>query len=438
MSNNIKTENIYTLGNINNTLSNVAINNSIKIPYSAASTNLKSKNSNAGILIKDINSNGNGNFYMLNVNSNNTVNPQLFFNNNVVIDGSNLLSELEYELIDNNRTFDTSNISVGGGYINFINGSIPNSNIGNTGVGLRYSSSNTMQFKNYNTDWINLEDITKHDQFSELNDVNVSSNPLLNNQYITYNATSNLFVNSNLSISNDLNPTLGGNLKIGNNLIHFSNTTSRLVYNTAGTTNVINNDILTLKNNTYASGHSNYLEINNSDNGSDPAIIAKSTGNLDTDIGLSITATGSGNITLNAQQGNINANCDSLQVSGFNVSSIYRTSTNVGGYIPDTTFSMPLTNDTVLFDFINSSQSGTYWANVNAGIDGQKLNLIYNNTGSNVISVLANFGSNGAIIGTGYVNGLIFNSVGQSSSLMYLGNGINAWQVLNNTISSVF
>ena len=246
---------------------------------------------------------------------------------------------------------------MGGGYINFINGSIPNSNIGNTGVGLRYSSSNTMQFKNYNTDWINLEDITKHDQFSELNDVNVSSNPLLNNQYITYNATSNLFVNSNLSISNDLNPTLGGNLKIGNNLIHFSNTTSRLVYNTAGTTNVINNDILTLKNNTYASGHSNYLEINNSDNGSDPAIIAKSTGNLDTDIGLSITATGSGNITLNAQQGNINANCDSLQVSGFNVSSIYRTSTNVGGYIPDTTFSMPLTNDTVLFDFINSSNS---------------------------------------------------------------------------------
>ena len=81
--------------------------------------------------------------------------------------------------------------------------------------------------------------------------------------------------------------------------------------------------------------------------------------------------------------------------------------------------------------FVNSSNSGTYWANVGAGIEGQKLNLIYNNKGSNSISVLANFGSNGIITNTGYSNGLVFSNTGQSSSLVYLDGDINAWQILN-------
>jgi hypothetical protein len=436
-----KTQNISNinggLADINDLLNLVTINNTIKIPKSAVSTNFASDNLNAGILIKDINSIGTGQFYKVNVDSSATDIPSLYFNNNLVIDSTKLLSELENILVD--YSLETSNIIVQGGYINFYNGfgSNINTNQGSNGVGLRYSN-NTVQFKNYDTNWIDLANITRQNRFSELVDVNFQINPLLNNQYITYNSASNLFVNSNLSILNDISPRLGGNLKIGNNLLQFGSTASRLVYNSAGTTNIIDNNLLVLNNNTTFTGASNYLEVNNAALGNNPFITAKSTSNLDTDIGLAINTTGEGNINLNATQGNIYANSDSLVVNGFITSSIYRTSTKVGGYNPSTSWTIPITSDTILFDFVNSSQSGTYWANVSAGIsEGQKLNIIYNNKGSNVISVLANFGNNGIISGSGYSNGLEFTNIGQCSSLIYLGNGIDAWQILN-TGSGVF
>jgi hypothetical protein len=420
---------INSLTNINDLLSSVNINNSIKIPKSAITTNNKSDNSNAGILMKDINSNGSGNFYNINVNSFETAIPSLYFNNNLVIDSNNLLSEFENILV--NYSLETSNIIVEGGYINFYNGSNANINQGSNGVGLRYSSNNTVQFKNYDTGWIDLADITKHDQFKELIDVNVTTNPLTNNQYIIYNATSNLFVNSNLAIINDINPILGGNLKIGSKLLQFSNSANRLVYNTAGGTNIIDNNLIVLNNNTSYTGVSNYIEVNNANTGNNPSIKVKSTSNLDPDVSLDIITVGAGNINLNSQQGNIYANSDSLIVSGFVTNSIFRTSSKVGGYNSNTSYILPLTSDTVLFDFANSSNSGTYWANVGAGIEGQKLNLIYNNKSSNSISVLADFGINGIITNTGYSNGLLFENTGQSSSLVYLEGDINAWQILN-------
>ena len=289
-----------------------------------------------------------------------------------------------------------------------------------------------MQFKNYNTDWIDLEDITTHNEFRELIDVDVYSNPLLNNQYITYNASSNLFVNSNLAIVNDTNPTLGGNLVIGNNSLFFGSDPSNLYYSNSSSGVV--NPLVQFKNNTSFTGVANYLQVANADNGYNPTLSALG---ISTDIGVSVNTKGAGDITLNASSGNIYNNADSLVVSGFVQNSIYRTSTKVGGYIPSTTWNIPLTNDIILFDFSNSAMSGTYWANVGAGIDGQKLNLIFNNKSSNVVSVLADFGTNGVLVGTGYSNGFIFETSGQSTSLVYLGDGINAWQVLN-TGSGVF
>ena len=427
----------------NNPLSNVSLNNSVKIPQSSTTTNNIGDNINAGLLIKDINSIGSGDFYRINVDSSAHVIPHLYFNNNVIIDSSNLLSELETELVDNNHELDTSNIIVHGGYINFVNGTHPNSNIGSNGVGLRYNSNNTVQFKNFNTDWIDLVDITKHDQFSELIDVDVVTNPLLNNQYITYSSISQKYINSNLSIISDPIPKLGGNLYTGNNLIQFGAETNRLVYN-GDNTAIINNNLLVLQNNTTYISVSNYIEIANADSNQPPSIKAKST--LDTDVDLLISTLGSGtlqlyssngNIQLNAEQGNIYTNSDSLIVKGFISSSIYKSSSKLGGYTPNTSWPIPLSSDTILFDFNNTTSNGTYWANVGVGVDGQKLNIIYNNKSSNSISVLANFGSNGVIIGTGYSNGLEFNVNGQSSSLVYLGDDIDAWQVLN-TGSGVF
>lgn len=421
--------NILTINALtsNDPLGYITINNSIKIPKSANSTNNTSDNQNASIYMKDVNTTNSGSFYPINVNSNSTGEPLLYFNGNPLLYSGNLLSELENILIY--HPLELSNIIVDGGYINFTNGTIPNNNQGSTGVGLRYSSNNTVQFKNYDTNWIDLVDITTHDQFSELVDVDVHTNPLINNQYITYNATSNLYVNSNLAIVNDINPTLGGNLNAGNHLIRFNNASNRVVYND---TIAIDNNLLVLNNNTTITGHVNYIEINNADSNSSntsPSLIAKSISTPNS--GLNINTSGDGDIKLNASLGNIYANSDSLIISGYVQNSIYRTSAKPGGYLPDTTWNVPFTSDTILFDFSNSTATGTYWANVGAGLDGQKLNIIYNNKSSNIISVLVDFGSNGVIVGTGFASGLNFTTVGQSSSLIYLADGVDAWQVLN-------
>lgn len=427
---NINISSINVLQNINDPLGQITINNTIKIPASAINTFSNINNANACILIKDVNSINSGSFYPLKVDSLEYSDPYLYFNNNLVIDASNLLSELESLLV--NYPLETSNIIVTGGYINFFNGSIPNSNQGSDGVGLRYSDNNTVQFKNYDTDWIDLVDITKHDQFSELVDVDVYTNPLQNNQYIIYNATSNLFVNANLAIINDSNPTLANDLQAGTYSIVFNNTNTEIIYEDP--LGLRRNPYISLVNNTEYTGTVNYLEFNNADSGFEPAIICRGS---DTNIGLNITTKGSGDIQLNASLGNVYTNSDSLAIGGFMRNSIFRTSSNPGGYLPETTWNLPLTNDIILFDFTNFQSGGTYWANVSAGIEGQKLNLIFNNKSTQDISVLADFGTNGLLVGTGYSNGLVFATTGQSTSLVYLGDGIDAWQVLN-TGSSVY
>ena len=437
MTTNITNYNLLTINSLTSKtdpLSNITVNNSIKIPKSENNTTNKSGNINAGLYIKDIDSKGLGDFYRLHVNSNLTVTPSLYFNNNELIDYGNLLGNLEDIL--QYYPLETSNIIVQGGYINFYNGTIPNSNQGSTGVGLRYSSNNTVQFRNADTGWIDLVDITKHDQFSELVDVKVNdpAKPLQNNQYITYRSSDSKFVNTNLAIINDTEPTLGGDLNVGNKLLRFSNNTNRFVYNSGF--GIADNTLLALKNNTTSSNDYNYLEINNSKEDNNTSILAKSN-ILSNNVGITIQTFGTGNIELNASNGDIYTNSDILVIGGYVRNSIFRTSSRDTPYLPSTPYPVPLTNDTILFDFGTSAQAGTYFANIGEGLDGQKLNLVFNNKSSNVISVIADFSTNGIILGTGYGKGLIFDTIGQSSTLIYLGEGINSWQLLN-TGSGVF
>jgi len=427
--------NIATINNNNqtlDTLSNITINNTIKITKSAYQTNTSIDNLDAQIYLKDTNSSGQGDFYPLRVESIAYATPYLYFNGNLIIDSTILLSQLESEL--NIYPLETSNIIVKGGYINFWNGTIPNSNVGSSGVGLRYSSNNTVQFKNYNTDWIDLIDITTHDEFRELIDVDVYSNPLLDNQYIIYNATSNLFVNANLAIINDSSPTLGGNLAIGENSLFFGTNPTNLYYQNSNSG--VYNTLLGLKDNTSNINAVNYLQLENADSdlSTNPKISSQG---LSADIGIDINTKGAGDIILNATNGNIYNNADSLIISGYVKNSIYRSSNKPGGYTPNTTWNLPLTNDIIMFNFDSNTAAGTYWANVGAGIDGQKLNFIFNNKSSNAITVLADFTTSGLLVGTGYTNGLVFQTTGQSTSLVYLADDIDAWQVLN-TGSSIF
>ena len=317
MTTTIKNYNLSKLTGLtdsNNTFSNVSINNSIKIPKSAENTNTNYDNSNAGFFIKDVYSNGSGDFYRIKVDSEITSTPTLYFNNNEMLDKNNILSNLESVL--ENYTLDTSNLTITNGYINFANGSTPNTNQGETGVGLRYSSTNKVQFKNYDTEWIDLIDIIHHDEFKELVDVDVTTNPLLNNQYITYNSGTGKFINSNLSIINDTNPTLAGNLNIGSHLVQFSEENNRFVYNND---DINDNNLIVLKNNSTSNNLYSYLEINNADVDDtgviNPSIIVKST-LTDSNVGIDVTTLNAGDINLNATTGNVNVNTTHLVVSG--------------------------------------------------------------------------------------------------------------------------
>lgn len=433
MSKNIKQFNISNINGlqynngINTAYSDIILNNSIIIPNTPSNCNNSSENFNAAIYLKDVNSNGNGTFYSLKADSITGL-PELYFNGNIIITVANLLNE--FETISNLYPIDFSNIVVNGGYINFTNSIYPNSNVGPDGVGLRYSSNGLVQFKNYNTDWIDLADITTHDEFRELIDVDVYTNPLQNNQYIIYNSTSNLFVNSNLAIINDLTPTLGGDL----NLNGFN-----LQQNSSNTTSILdqyNNKVLSLVSTTTYTNLGNYIEINNVDSTLNPSINVK--GIFDTDIGLDINTKGAGDITLNALNGSTVVNSDNINISGYMVNSIYRTSSKVGGYNPNTIWNIPISSDTILFNFDNGSTAGTYFANVSVGVyDGQKLNLVFNNLGIQVIDVLVDFGTQGLLCGTGLANGIHFDTSGQSSMLIFLGDTINKWQILN-TGGSIF
>ena len=60
-----------------------------------------------------------------------------------------------------------------------------------------------------------------------------------------------------------------------------------------------------------------------------------------------------------------------------------------------------------------------------------RLNLIFNNAGINSIDVNVDFGYQGLLCGTGLATGIHFDTTGQSSMLIYLGDSINKWQILN-------
>jgi hypothetical protein len=423
MSLNIANRNLSTINGLtDDTLTSgyITINNTIKIPSTPIQTGNTLDNSTAAIFLKDNSSNGFGTFYPISTSNSSGI-PELFFNGNVFITTANLLNE--FETITANYPVDFSNIMINGGYTNFQNSAYPNSNIGDLGTGFRYSVNGTMQFRNFNTGWIDLVDITKHDQFAELIDVDVHTNPLQNNQYIIYNSTSNLFVNANLAILNDTQPMLGGDLAVnGHNMLMNTGNLSIIDIN--------NNKVLELRSKSTYDNIGTYVRIENNDVGSGPIVTVD--GLVDADIGLTLQSKGTGNINLNATEGHILLNSDSINVSGYTVNSIYRTSYQPGGYQPSTVTNVPISSDTILFNFDNTSTVGTYWANVSVGVDGQKLNLIYNNSNiSGGVDVLVDFGNEGLITGGGFAQGIHFDTSGQSSTLIYLDADINKWQILN-------
>lgn len=341
-------------------------------------------------------------------------------NNNRVITRENVETDLA------NTEVSVKNLSVGvngddtSGYINFFN--TGNTSIGENGIGLRLATGNgIVQMKNATgqiTQWTNLTGV-ETTLMTDLLDVTIDQVSLSNNHILIYDSSQGEWVNKgNIVLPGTLD--LGGNLSTSNNFVKF--------YDNYGLTDSVGNELLVFNGNTTTKGNVNYFKLHNSDVGSDPKIEVIGS---DADINLDINSKGAGDIELTSDSGNVVISSTNLNIGGYIKSSIFKTSSN-SSYAPTQYWNIPISSDTLLFDFIEADTLGTYYANVSAGIEGQKLNVIFNNSGSKNINVLMDFESNNLISGSGYAQILKFNTLGQSASLIYLGNPINKWQILNS------
>jgi hypothetical protein len=112
--------------------------------------------------------------------------------------------------------------------------------------------------------------------------------------------------------------------------------------------------------------------------------------------------------------------------SGYNKLSLYRKDV---GWVPLTTSTITPNTSVIVFN-VSGLESNTYWANIQAGIDGQHLNMVYYNNSANISNVTANFGVNGLGSGSGLKSEIIFQQNCESVTLIYL-NDLNIWQILH-------
>ena len=401
----------------------IVLNNTLKVKHTPASGD---NHNNSSILLKNKTSNSSnityGEIYLDTVDgvTNLYIKPDSSVDSsNIFIDKNNLESELEE--VYNDRSLNIKNLSVGLNnstddvYINFL--STSDTNETDNGVGFKYEQSGgDIFYKERGGAWTSISSVTGVTTLGALTDVNLSG--LADKQLLIYNNSNSRWENeTNITLPGTLD--LGGNLTVGSNYLKFNND--------HGLVDSVGNEIINLKGNTSVKGNVNYIQIENAAPGGEPKL---KTYGSDSSIGLDIETKGEGDITLTSESGNVVVSGTNLDISGYQKSSIYSTSSNAS-YIPEQSWNIPISSDTILFDFIEADTAGTYVSNVTAGIHGQKMNVIFNNSGSKSINVLVDFDDDKLITGTGLSRKLKFVRTGQSASLVYLGNSINKWQVLN-------
>jgi len=197
-----------------------------------------------------------------------------YFNTEQIITDNTLVSELNnaYYPVEGSTKLTASNIAILGqpingdyGYINMTTAQ------GESGVGIRYNSTNTMiEFKNNASGgWQVLES----NDLNELNDVNILN--LEENQFLQYNSTTSKWNNiTDIHLPGTL--ALGGNLIVGSNSIVDSGQ-NKLIGFSSNASPV------------------NYIIIKNADTGLSPLLYSEGT---DTNVGITLKSKGTGDIKL--------------------------------------------------------------------------------------------------------------------------------------------
>jgi len=338
-----------------------------------------------------------------------------YFNTEQIITDNTLVSELNnaYYPVEGSTKLTASNIAILGqpingdyGYINMTTAQ------GESGVGIRYNSTNTMiEFKNNASGgWQVLES----NDLNELNDVNILN--LEENQFLQYNSTTSKW-------NNITDIHLPGTLALGGNLI-------------AGSNSIVDSGQNKLIGFSSNASPVNYIIIKNADTGLSPLLYSEGT---DTNVGITLKSKGTGDIKLDCGGGDLEITASNIYLSA--TTSIQSTGYHIGSIISQQTSSwssgegnsIELSPETdVLLINMTGKANGTYYSTIGPGQDGQHLNIMYDKDTSSIIETIVDFGASNLSTGGGYAKTLRFKQSGQSSALVYVAEGINKWAVKNS------
>lgn len=441
----IHPDNLDNFGNITNQLSNteININNTLYISRSAFNNDITSilgsqLNSNSYLKIKD---RGTGKFCKVYLE-----NEDLFIeaengSNNTTFIKENEIDNIVSNIVTNpDENFIFSNIYLeSSGQLTFIDETYY-SNITHPNIGFRLLNG-IIQFRNEgDLIWNNLSTAgSVVNKINDLSDVQYDTGTINNDSYLKWESTRNRFENVSLRISDDNIPTLSNTLNSNGSNILFSNNT--------GLIDSTSNLVLTIDNsNTY----SNHILLTKINDGGIKEPVIKSTGS-DTDIGLHLLTKGQGDLTIDLTDyesggttyGDLNIKASNINIqalnaynynSGFIKASMdFYTNTDLSTSIGSPQSITPITNN-IIFEL--TGDDGRYYADLDVGVSGQELNVIFDTNGSNN-SVSLSFSSSRLSVGTGLANKLIFNTSGQSCNLLYIqfsaygDSSRNRWQVIN-------
>lgn len=444
-----------SLTKANNTSSNININNTFEVSYTGDLKNFNNVN-NASIRLLD---RSDSIFKTLYLESNDLyLVPRDVIDSDTIEDKTpvKLIREDDLETILNSNTNPIiySNLIVDDpGSIRFIrrdsNGDVITDTLATTLIGFRQNNG-IIQFRNQTyTEWTDLSNTGVGggaSTFYELIDVKFSKDEANAGDYIKLDGNKDL-VNTPLNIVDDTTPQLGGNLYMN---------TSNIIFDTDGGLIDITGNLSIKISNDSSNSNPNYLEIKKGKNTGDEDIIelrSESTngananfkistrGSGDLDINLIEDSSTKGDLIVRANEFNL-ADIDSFNMStGKFIGSLNLVvlSLTTAGNTEGTSKQVNTSTETIVLQ--NNDDSTNYYIYLDTGINGQKLNIIYETTeNNNSVTVLFKDGIDSRFIGTGsgLGNKLIFTTSGQSACLQYLemyssGPNIsrNRWQILN-------
>jgi len=429
-------------------LSNININNTLEISYTSDVKQINTTN-NASIKLLDRNDSL---FKTLYIEDNDLFIIPKEVNNNTIetYTASKLIRDDDLETIINNESepFIISNIKIDDpGTIRFTRQGHPNT-ITNTEIGFRQNNG-IIEFKNqFFDDWVSIAQASGAISFYDLISVNFDKTSANIGDYIILDGNKNLInTTASFNLINDTTPQLGAMLDTNNNNILFNSNTGIFDSN--------NTKILSFLDNTSIENN-NYLTIRKDRNSFDDDVIELKADSLNNTSHFKISTKGAGDLDIDLTDNINNVKGDIIiKANEFNLADINSFNMSTGKFISSISFinisesTAGLTensskvintnNETIVL--INSNNNTDYYIYINSGINGQKLNLIYEYTGTNSkLYLYFKDGINSRFVGTGsgLANALVFITSGQSACLQYLelyesGSNItrNRWQVLN-------